>query len=333
MAAVLLTGLVATCVTSLALPIVYRILVRRGILDYPTGRSSHGLPTPRGGGAAQTVGVGAAWATLGLAPGLGILGALGFGLLGLVDDFRSQRPSLRLVGQLLLAAFTVNAVIVDTGDLIARALTLLCGVVFVTFIVNATNFMDGLNGMSALHGLSLGATYFILLIGTSSDWSSIAAIVVGISLAFLPWNMRARNRMFLGDSGSYLLGALFALLAIAAWESGFSVLVSLAPLTIYVVDVGWTLILRSFRRRSPFVAHRGHVYQRISDQGLSHVQSSIVVTLFTLAACGIAVALSSKVLNVTIAGVLLSMLAITYVSVPTLCRQIMLENRNRTPEN
>ena len=314
-------AVVALSVTSFMLPIVYLILRKWRVLDNPSARSSHQSPTLRGAGAAQILGAFSSWGSLGWIPSWVILGPIAFGTLGLVDDFRPQRPLFRLTLQLLLGVAMVSVFVSQPWYATHAIVILGTGTLFVVLLVNATNFMDGINGISALHGLLVGVIYWILLSGTSPSWAPIAAALAGISLAFLPWNWGRKAILFLGDSGSYLLGALFAVLVFATLKSGISPIIAVAPVSIYLVDVGRTLALRIHARSPLLIAHREHIYQVLTNCGISHPGVSSIVGAFTIVAGGIAIAGSQELVQIPHMVVLLTVVYSLYMALPTITRR------------
>lgn len=311
-----LSLVIGLAVTSVVLPLLLKILRRREMFDLPNDRSSHEHPTPRGAGVAQLIGLVAAWSSVAWIPFWGFLGAAAYGLLGFVDDLKSQRPSIRLSIQLLLGLFT-SAILIGRSTSFALTTLLLVGVTaFVVLVVNAANFMDGINGLSALHGAILGASYWMLLSWQDSEWAPIAAALVGVSIAFLPWNWGRRARMFLGDAGSYLLGALMSVFAIAAWRSGVNPLVAVGPLAIYLADVLRTLFKRLSQRRPLLTAHRDHVYQELVSIGYSHSQVTLMAAACSSAVAAVAlVAHWGDMASVVIAA-LLFVFGLLYLSLP-----------------
>lgn len=275
-------ALVALTLGLVLQPLAIRGSRRFGVIDRPNDRSSHTTPTPRGGGVAVV---------LGLLVGLCLIGGrasvwalalatLIAGGLGVAEDVRGVRVGLRIAVQSVAACVIVVAAIADLGSLWILAPL---GVFFVVGLINAVNFMDGVNGITGAVGLVAGLIYAVLL--TCIDQSALASsalVVTAVSLGFLPFNI-PRARIFLGDSGSYGLGAAIAGLSVYSFAAGATLEAAVAPVALYVADTG-AVVLRRLRRGDPIhVAHRSHVYQRLTDCGWSHVQVAGVVAVFTLA--------------------------------------------------
>lgn len=310
----LFAGAVAVALVSLLLPVVSAILRRGGVFDHPSDRSSHLTPTPRGAGAAQLVGVSASWGAVGWVPSIGLLPTLAFSLLGLLDDLRAQKPFTRLTAQVVIGVVASFVLVnVSTLSLGTASIVIAVSGLFI-FSVNAANFMDGINGISALHGIVLGLTYWWLLTHTNSEWAPMAAALVGASLAFMPWNWGRRARLFLGDSGSYLLGALLATFAIVALAGGLVAPVALAPLVIYGTDVIATMIRRAITRQSLLSPHREHIYQKITRVGWSHSAASLFVAGFSTACCLVAIGCVVGIISPFLCTVALVCVAGSYVT-------------------
>jgi UDP-GlcNAc:undecaprenyl-phosphate GlcNAc-1-phosphate transferase len=255
-------------------PPMIALLRRHAVLDVPGGRSSHSVPTPRGGGAPIAVGLLAAAL---IAPGTGSAGpafavAVGFfGLLGLVDDLRGlsavARLALQAAGAAGVATLLVMRLALPVFVMIAAALA---AAVWLAGFVNAFNFMDGVNGISGAHAMVGGVAY-------------------ACAGAFLPWNA-VRARVFLGDVGSYSIGAALAVLAVRLIADGVPAEAVAGPVALYLADVAWTLQRRIRRGERWLEAHRTHVYQRWCDAGWSHQEVTLLTCGLTVLLCLLGVA-------------------------------------------
>lgn len=309
----------ALFVTLLALPVTLVVLRRRQLFDHPNRRSSHSTPTLRGAGLAQSVGVFGAWVVAGGVPALGFGIPLGFSLLGWLDDVRPQRPGIRLTAQVLLSLLAAVALAYTVPSSVPMVTELILGSVFLVVMVNATNFMDGINGISLVHGVLFGVVFLVMFWRADmTEWMAVSAALLGVSVAVLPWNWGRMARVFLGDSGSYLLGGAAGVLGVAAWLLGPGLLVAVAPFTVYLTDTGATLVRRGWRRESLMTAHRSHVYQRLANGGWSHPRTASVVVSFSACASAVGLLLQLGVVPAIVALLLLGVLASIYLMLPWL---------------
>lgn len=318
--------LVAAAVSLAMQPVVCGWLVRRDLLDRPNHRSSHVEPVPRGGG----IGI-----SVGLLAGLGVglqravtaqhvlavsvaLLCLCFAALGLVDDRRPLPAATRLVVQFGLAVFGVAVLAAALGtprdtEVTVVVLTLV-GVLWIPAYTNAFNFMDGINGIAALQGIAAGAFYAWVAIGAGRiEVALLAAATAGGCLGFLPWNL-PRARLFMGDVGSYAVGSLLACTSLWLFWQGTPLLLCVAPLTVFIVDTGWTLLRRLVSGRPVMRAHREHIYQQLADGGWSH-QS--VAGLTVAVACGCAAISTAGTVTPVLSSVAIAALLAAYLAMPT----------------
>lgn len=278
----------STLSTAAAGPPVRSWLQRKNSFDLPNERSLHTVPTPRGGGLACAAGavVGAfacgrvglgisaewVWATA-------ILGSVGW-----VDDITGLPAVPRLSAQ------------IGSGAVLGMRSGGVRGAVISAFalpaIVNAFNFMDGINGISGGMAATWGISVFTD-IERESGVRMQAAITAGMGLGFLPYNLPDAS-MFLGDVGSYLIGGSIAATVI---EGSFSrgrldprgSVRVLAPMFPYFADTGATIVKRVCRGESITRPHKEHVYQRLAQNaGWSHWAVSSLVA-GAAAGCGIAI--------------------------------------------
>ena len=277
---------VAVCgaVVAAAEAVTVPLLRRAAIIDVPGHRSSHTIPTPRGGGIPVAAGLLVAAALIGGA-NAAVFGfaVAAFGLLGFAEDLRGLPPGRRLIWQ--AAGGATVAVVLVSGlaepTVTVVLLAVLCAA-WITGFVNAFNFMDGVNGISGAHALIAGVVYAGLGWWQHDGFMVPAGAAVAASaLAFLPWNA-GRARVFLGDAGSYTLGAALATLAAYAVLAGIPVEAVLGPLVLYLADTAWTLQRRIRAGERWLEAHRTHVYQKWCDVGWSHQRVTVTAAATTV---------------------------------------------------
>ena len=305
-----------------AAPLVLRVMLHRGVLDVPNHRSSHVTPVPRGGGVACLAGV---LAGLALAsarhqdvPWLAVSGAVCLAIVGFADDRSALAAAPRLGAQIAVGALV--------GVSVGGGWWILAGMICIPVAVNAVNFMDGINGITSLNMAAWG--FVAMAVGYAQHESSlvvIGAVTAGSTIAFLPWNAPVA-RLFLGDVGSYLLGALVGIGIIIGAHQTSSVVVLLAPLSIYVADTGTALARRTLRGEPLMTAHRQHVYQRlVSEVGMSH---SAVAALTVVLALVITLAWVPGSLLVGVPATLVVLAA--YLASPVALARTVQPRRQRT---
>ncbi|MCM3686791.1 glycosyltransferase family 4 protein [Kocuria rosea] len=313
-------------VLSLLLPFVLKPLLERwGVVDIPNERSSHHRTVIRGMGlavaAAVLVGDGLALLTgtirVDRSVALVVLAVAALSAaLGWAEDYRGVSVRGRLAAQLGLGLAATAVLVTVLGT---SVWWLPVGALAIAAYINMANFMDGINGISGLHGLTAGLLY--AWAGASNDlpWMIAAGLAVaGGFVGFLPWNL-GRGTVFLGDVGSYLLGGSLAAIAVAAFLSGVYVEYLLPPLAVYVADTAVTLVRRIRAGEVWYRPHRQHVYQRLTDVGLSHVGSALVVSGATvLVSAASVLGLRTGPLATALAGAFVVAVLVLYLVLPEL---------------
>lgn len=260
-------------VTSALVPAVRRALTRAGAIDVPNERSSHSSPVPRGGGLAVLAGVTSGLTGSGVrVPALSAVAVAGLAGVGMADDLASDRGGLPATGR-LGAQLVAGLVGPDVGT---AAVDRAFGALVTAAVVNVVNFMDGINGISALTGMVWGVNA-----AQSADpvVRATGMATAGAATGFLPWNA-PRARVFLGDSGSYLLGGVMSAAILRAYGPRRNVREALAvgaPLLPYAADAAQAIWRRRRAGLALTEAHREHAYQRLVDHGgLSHLQVAML---------------------------------------------------------
>lgn len=283
--------------------------LKKNILDVPNERSSHCSPTPRGGGVAIVITfmMLLIYAYLnGVVPFTHFISFLLVGLfvaaIGFMDDRNSLPARWRLLGHFLAAVcglfwvgglpnlelFGIEVQLGAVGDVVA--------VLYLVWMLNLYNFMDGIDGLASLEAICVcaGMCIVYLLVGVYE------LIVLPLSLAmavmgFLFWNFPPA-KIFMGDAGSSFLGILLGLLSLqAVWHSPKFLWCWLILLGVFIVDATVTLCCRFFRGGKVYEAHRSHAYQFASRRFGKHLPVTLgvcAINIFWLLPLTLSVALS-----------------------------------------
>lgn len=323
-----LPALVAACAVLATAPIVIKVLRRLKVLDVASERSSHTGVAIRGMGISVLIGIisgllvdlfGASNADRDTMLVIGVTTLLA-ALLGAVEDFKGLSIGIRAGLQVVIAALASVSLLYLTSSPWLWGIPAL---LFIAGYINVTNFMDGVDGISGVHGALAGVFYLCLGYILDTSWLAVVGgVVAGSFLAFLPWNLRRRGT-FLGDTGSYLLGAAVATTAIATWFAGINPIAALGPTIIYCTDAGGTLLRRIIEGEQWYRPHRNHIYQQLTGIGFTHLAASTVVGIFTVIVAGLTLLLAPQSgWNDGVVYILIIGVCATYWYIPIICRKI-----------
>lgn len=259
----------------------------RNVIDRPNDRSSHIVPTPRGGGMSFVVvfliyllvlwreGMLVGWSTLAFfASGLCVAS------LGFVDDHCPIPAIWRLLGHFIASSFAIFflgslasvEIFAGSSQIVIVCMTLFT-LFYLVWCLNLYNFMDGIDGLAALEGIyvCVGGALIYWLQGYTSMILLPLAMAASVA-GFLCWNFPFA-RIFMGDAGSGFLGLMIGLFSIQASHVDGVLFFSWIILSgVFIVDATVTLILRALKGHRIGVAHRHHTYQRATDVFKSHVK-------------------------------------------------------------
>ncbi len=255
---------------------LYRYALAKNLIDIPNERSSHSVPTPRGGGVAIVVSFLAVLAILNnfdwlSTPAFLALGGAGFAVAvtGFLDDHGHIAARWRLLvhfcasvwGLYWLGGFPPLAAFGYSLDL--GWLGYLGAAVYIVWLLNLYNFMDGIDGLAGIEAITAccsGALMVWLVAPDSTAWMPPAFLATAV-LGFLVWNLPPA-RIFMGDAGSGFLGIMLGLFSVqAAWIAPRLLWVWLILLAVFIVDATVTLFRRVWRGEKFYEAHRSHAYQ------------------------------------------------------------------------
>lgn len=268
-----------------------RYALARSLMDIPNARSSHSVPTPRGGGVAivlcflislsflsvsNNIDISAAWAFF----GAGLLVAL----IGFLDDHGHIAARWRLLGHFSAAiwilfwlggfpglnTFGMNIQLSWAGHILAA--------VYLVWMLNLYNFMDGIDGLASIEALTVCLSVCLIYWLTGHEVLVWLPFLLGMAvLGFLFWNFPPA-RIFMGDAGSGFLGIILGGLSLqAAWYSTDLLWVWLILLGVFIVDATFTLIRRLINGCKVYEAHRSHAYQFASRKVGRHLPVTLSV--------------------------------------------------------
>ncbi|EON93904.1 glycosyltransferase WbpL [Marinobacter lipolyticus SM19] len=261
-----------------------RYALARELMDVPNARSSHVVPTPRGGGlavviafeAALLAGWGMDFVDGDFVWGLGGAGAL-VALLGFLDDHGHIPAKWRLAGHFLASGWLLFSLgtlpPVGFGDTIV-----LSGIIawvffwlYLVWMLNLYNFMDGIDGIAGVEAVTvcLGGALISWLAGMAGG--ALLPLLFGVAMAgFLVWNLPPA-RIFMGDVGSGFAGLVLGGLSLCAMVQAPHLFWAwLILLGVFIVDATVTLLRRMLAGYPPHQAHRSHGYQYASRRFRSH---------------------------------------------------------------
>ncbi|MBD1555170.1 MraY family glycosyltransferase [Pseudomonas typographi] len=263
------------------------------MLDTPNERSSHSVPTPRGGGVAVVLAFvcGIAIATYGGKIELHnaiILSAASLlvALVGFFDDRRGVSISVRLgchviAAGILLASADIPRHITFMDHTIEIGMVgLPIAALFVIWSLNLYNFMDGIDGIAACQAITVGLSMVTIgIMGGDQNLVQVFTILGASCAGFLLWNYPPA-KIFLGDVGSGFIGFVMAATVIIADKKYF--LPFLIFMAIFILDASCTLLCRVWTGHAPVVAHREHIYQRAARNFGAHGPVVIYIFLFNI---------------------------------------------------
>ncbi len=299
-----LSFLTAFTLTYFAIPSIINIAKVKHLCDEPGDRRAHTETTPSLGGIAIFAGVIFSitlWTPFKVFGNLQYILAsfLIIFLMGAKDDIIPMSPYKKLVGEIFAAAILVFKSGVKITSLygifgvydLPEPVSVLLSIFIIIVIINAFNLIDGINGLSGSIGLliagTLGSWFFLV---DSMGLSLVAFALAGSIIAFLKYNFTPA-KIFMGDTGSLLLGLICSILAIKFIEMHRELVnnpytfksvpaVAIGILILPLFDTLRVFTMRILKGKSPFYADRTHIHHLLLDTGLNHMQATgtLVVT-------------------------------------------------------
>lgn len=285
-----LGAIVAAIVAVACTPVLLRAARAIGAIDAPDERRVHTVSTPRLGGLAILAGF--------LVPALFFLpedgptralvfGAIAIALLGAIDDIWGLNPAAKLLGQIACAAVPVSAGLtidhvtlpfLGVYDLGVAQYPL--SVLWIVALVNMINFTDGVDGLAAGMAMISAGTFAVLAASLDrAEPAILSAALAGACLGFLYYNFNPA-RIFMGDSGSMLLGYVLAGVAISGVMKSAAAIALIAPLIILaipILDTSFVVMKRIKHGLPVYAADRSHFHHRFLNIGWSQRRTVLAV--------------------------------------------------------
>jgi UDP-GlcNAc:undecaprenyl-phosphate GlcNAc-1-phosphate transferase len=323
---VLVTGIAAAVTYGLAV-LIWKLSTKYRLYPKIRERDVHTRPTPRLGGIAMFLGMLVAVTVASFIPQLSlvfadkgpVLGLLAAStiivLIGVADDLWDLDWLTKLAGQIIAAGILawqgvqISTLPIGGQTIVSPYISLTITVFAIVLVMNAINFIDGLDGLVAGVALIANSVFFIytylLQARAQTDYfnlaSLITAVLIGACIGFLPLNFHPA-KLFMGDAGALLVGLLMAASAISvtgqvdpgivAQPEVFNayflpafipILLPFAVLIVPLLDFGLAVVRRLRAGKSPFSADRKHLHHRLLDMGHSHLHAVLIFYGWTLA--------------------------------------------------
>ncbi|WP_315016780.1 MraY family glycosyltransferase [Capnocytophaga leadbetteri] len=301
--------LLSFSVAYFALPSVIYVVKQKNLMDSPNERSSHKEKTPTLGGISFFVSI--VFTLMVFRPfdidqvGINILSGVGvLFFVGLKDDLVGVKPSTKIIGQIIatlmlffstdLKITTLDGFLNITDIPYWTSVFISCAIVMA--IVNSYNLIDGINGSASMVGMVIFSGFAYVFYDAEMYYYFLLSILcIGFLLAFLRYNLSNKKRVFMGDTGSMIVGFILAVLAIkffaldttslesAVINPANKVWVLLSIIFIPFFDTTRVFTTRIIRHGKPFKADRSHIHHVFIDYlKLSHAKASILLASINL---------------------------------------------------
>lgn len=304
---IILLVIITAIISVIATPLVIKLAIKLNAIDIPNDpRRIHNKPTPLMGGVAIYIAF-----VIGVVLNISNFSIQDLGLLigatvivigGIIDDIKELRPKYKLLFQIVAAVILIVfglKITLVTNPLNSGGSFLNLGllgipltIIWVIGITNAFNLIDGVDGLAAGVGFISSVTLFIVsIINGRIDAAFLTAILSGAIIGFLPYNFNPAS-IFMGDTGSQLLGFLLAAISIDGAIKSATALVIAVPLLalgLPIYDTLFAMIRRKVNGKPIMQGDKGHLHHRLLGLGLTQRQVVLIMYLISAILGGIAI--------------------------------------------
>lgn len=268
--------------------IILKFSLKKNILDVPNERSSHTLPTPKGGGLAIVVswyiGITFLFLTESLNRNLyfALLCGILLAIISLIDDLYDIKPSIRLIAQTTVAVVSlfflngIQPVLLFGINILPNIILELITIAGIVWFINLYNFLDGIDGYASVEAIMMGLALFLVA------GENTFLVLIASTMGFLIWNW-PKAKIFMGDVGSTQLGFILVVFGIYIHnEHKLSIIYWLILAAPFWFDATLTLYRRWRNKEKLSIAHRKHMYQRLVQSGFSHLKVDLLLILLNI---------------------------------------------------
>ncbi|MEQ3499768.1 MraY family glycosyltransferase [Tenacibaculum sp. SSH1-16] len=305
--------------TYFIIPKIIKVVFYKKLLDEPNKRSSHTKVTPTLGGVAFFITLILSFfflkkwdeetISLSLMVSLTVLF-----IIGLKDDLVALSATTKSIAQLLAITFLVydnNLLIESLGGFLGitqlNYWACLFFIYFSTFfIINSFNLIDGIDGLASSIGITIFTFFAVIFYFLGQNYYLFLCVVlVGTLLAFLTYNLSEKKKIFMGDTGSMIIGFLIAVLAfkILTHQKEIEVIgvlpenlpiILTSIISIPILDTIRVFIIRTVNKRSFFIADRNHVHHIFVDRGFTHKKATLFIVIINMIITSLVYLLSTR---------------------------------------
>lgn len=275
-----MTFVVSLLLSALAIKAYFSLAKKYDIVDRPNNRSSHSEPTYRGGGVVFLLGVTVYYISA-FEYHYFYWGLLVISLVSLLDDI----VSLSALPRFFVHGITVSMLLFDMGAFSVSWPYLFLVFIFSVGVINAYNFMDGINGMTAVYNVVvlLNCYFATIILGVESQ---LLSPLMASLLVFSFFNVRARARCFAGDVGAVSMAYCIIFIVGVLLQHSFR-FEPLLFFAVYGIDCSLTIIQRLWGRENVFKPHRKHLYQNlVHGVGMRHLSVTGIYSVIQLVVGG-----------------------------------------------
>ena len=323
--------LISTFLCALVTPFFRKIAIKNGWVDIPNDRKIHTDAIPRLGGIAIFASfLAAVWLACNLfqtelaIPSQKIIGFLSSStvvfILGIVDDIKKLNARPKFAVQILAAVMlALSGFLIDTSKLpfVGFFIGLGLTIIWLVYITNATNLIDGMDGLSSGVVIFASITLSIVSLLAGNLFAAIITLaLLGSTLGFLLHNWHPA-KIFMGDGGAMLLGFCLAAISIETSyknTTGYAIFVPFLALSLPIIDTAYAILRRLYHHKPIFSGDRGHIHHKLLDVGFTVRQATLILygvcILFSAAALATTFVKTPIAVAITIGVLLLSVLGI-----------------------